>query len=353
MNSLAIEKVVETSTSLSYTQEAGALARHNLATVKTGAGSLFFDKVSIFLNRGCNLQCRGCYVKAMPERQPSLELAEIREIILFGRSRGARYLVIPGFGEPFLDERIWPTIEFARENGLQSVIYSNGTMIDRLAAQRCRALGVTLLLKRNSFNHKLQDYWAGINGASRLMEKGLHNLLAAGYQAPELALESYVVRPLLDELKEVLRFCRRHNLLPYFEAFENSSPEIAGEIGAELLSDQELTDFFDQLAAIDRNEFGLDVIIPEGARIYSFAAGLPQSSPVFRLDQKICCDRSFTTFSVAHTGAVRLCVDHRKEVGNIHSESLETIFDPLKNHRLSEFFRRPCSYQTAHYCGVS
>lgn len=332
-----------------YTSRVQGMAERNLKAIEDSCGSLAFNKVILFLNHGCNLRCRGCYVKAERSKGDFLPFDEMLRAMQYGRAKGARYLVIPGYGEPLMDPDFWRLIELARELDLDPVVYTNATLVDAAAANRLKALQVMVIAKRNSFNGSLQDEIVGTEGASVLMDKGVKNLLAAGFKSPRLALESYITRSLLDGLKNVLRFCRKNNLLPYFEAFENSAPEIVAQIEGPLISDEELTAFFDELAEIDQREFGLVVAIPDGSRIYCFGPGVQATSPIFQVGQNTCCDRSFTSFCISHMGDVRFCVDHRKTVGNIREASIEDILNPAKNARLRMVFPTPCSYQTARY----
>jgi len=335
---------------VSFMSNTESVARKNIELVRRGNGVLRFDKVAVFLNAGCNLDCAGCYVKAVPDEKAALSFDQIRTALEFGQARGARFFVIPGYGEPLLDANLWPALELARKLGLESIVYTNGALIDRDAAQRLKQLDVTLLAKRNSLDVTTQDALVRRAGASAMMARGLDELMAAGFQSPTLALESYVIRPILEDLKDVLRFCRERNLLPYFEAFENSSPEIAADIGCSLMTSEELTRFFDELAAIDRDEFGLDIQIPDGSRVYCFTDGAPAQEPLISVNGKPCCDRIFSTFCLAHTGAVGFCVNHRKCVGNINESSLAEILDPGRNVRLREIFELPCRYESARYC---
>ncbi len=332
-----------------YVSKTQNIALRNLKIVEAGQGSLSFDKVVIFLNRGCNFNCKGCYVKGEGKNGKSLSFDDMKNAIRFGGDRGARFLVIPGYGEPLMDPDLWRVVEFAKDEGLESVIYTNAALIDKYSANRLKTLQVTVIAKRNTFNHKLQDELVRCKGASLLMKKGLQHLLDAGFVGPKLAIESYVIRPLLEDLKDVLRFCRRNNVLPYFEAFENSAPSILEETLLPLITDEELTNFFYELSEIDRKEFGIKVDIPDGERIYRFGPDDIPTPPITQMLQKDCCDRSYTSFCVSHMGDVRFCVDHRKTVGNIHDNPIDFILDPSKNQRLRSTFPKPCSYQTARF----
>lgn len=336
---------------MTYVSSAQNIALNNMKKMEQKGGRLEFDKVIVFLNGGCNLNCLGCYVKVDKDSNSRLPYEKIKEAMLFGKARGARFFVIPGYGEPLMDTNFWPSLELARSLSLQPVVYSNSTLIDEHAAERLKELDAIVFAKRNTFKDKLQDELVGKQGASITMKQGMKNLMDTGFRSPKLGLESYVIKPILNDLKDVLRFCRQNNLLPYFEAFENPSPDLPSHIISSLMTDQELSLFFDELALIDRKEFGLDVSIPVGSRVYCFSPEMPTETPVISFDGERCCDRIYTAFCVAHTGDVRLCVNHQKSIGNIFRASLEDILNPAKNDRLRDVFLLPCSYESAKYTG--
>lgn len=329
-----------------YLHTNNSLIARNIAAIRKGKGSLRFDKALLFLNGGCNLNCYGCYTGAPQGDSRRLDLATIQRILEFAHVRGITYLVIPGHGEPLMDPDFFTVLEEAQKLGLRPVVYSNGTKINANSAARLRELNVQLLLKRNSMNHSRQDFLVDCPGASHRMAEGLDHLVAAGYDERSLFLESYILHSLKEDLKDVLRYCRKRGLSPYFEAFERVPGKIPPQLAADLLSDAELTEFFNTLASIDKKEFGIDVSIPEGCRVYSL--GLGSSVEDNEKEGNGCCDRVFTSFCVAHDGAVRLCVDHLKTIGNVNDGDLEEILDP-GNHQLREVFEKPCSYQSASY----
>lgn len=332
-----------------YTSAVGKIAAHNLKVIEQKNGILRFDKVLVFLNQGCNFSCAGCYVKAVKDNNSNLPFEKIREALLYAKKHGARFFVIPGYGEPLMDNNLWPSLELANELKMESVLYTNSSLIDLPTAKRFKKLSVRIIAKRNTFNHKTQDQLSGVKGASEMMLKGMKNLMQAGYKSPYLALESYIIKPILDDIKDVLRFCRKENLLPYFESYEKSLSKIPPGIGGELLTSEELTNFFDELAYIDNHEFGIKIKIPKGCRIYSFSPEIPIESSIIEVDSNWCCDRIFSTFCVAHNGNVSFCVDHRKTIGNIYQDSLDNIFDSKTNQQFRCIFRKPCSYESAKY----
>ena len=53
-----------------------------------------------------------------------------------------------------------------------------------------------------------------------LKYKMLYNIyIATGFSSPRLGIDSLIARDNAEDLKDVLRFCREHNILPYFESF--------------------------------------------------------------------------------------------------------------------------------------
>jgi len=267
--------------------------------------SLALDTASV-----CNLACQFCFTGVNRRNGgDSLSLEESKQAIGFAHEHGVRELVIAGAGEPLMDECFWPAVDYANAQNMQVVLYTNGTLIDDALAQKIAAQIHRVLVKRNCMDHGAQDSVTGVPGSSLRMLAGLQALMSAGLRAPRLCAESYILRSLTKSLEEVLRYCRRNGLAPYFESLYTPNGDAPESLEDEALSNHELTQFFLRLATIDRCEFGIDTPLYVGARTYG-------EKP---------CPRLRTTFSVGCDGEVRLCVDPTKRLGNIRQEALSDI----------------------------
>lgn len=91
----------------------------------------------------CNLRCRHCYLG--PAKAQDLNLEQIMAIIQeFEQMQGLR-LLISG-GEPLLHPDFWSINDSLRGFGLRSILLSNGSLIDNIAAKRLKVHEVQISL---------------------------------------------------------------------------------------------------------------------------------------------------------------------------------------------------------------
>jgi len=108
--------------------------------------------VSVAVTRRCNLHCVGCIFHSPHVESPFLHQGILdfsvdvfRELCADLRALGTDEMILTGEGEPLLHPRIFDLIRIARESGLRSMMFTNGTLLDH---ERCRLLvesGLTLL----------------------------------------------------------------------------------------------------------------------------------------------------------------------------------------------------------------
>ena len=84
----------------------------------------------------CNIRCRHCYVTGSAEEE--LTLSEYRGLIDDLYDLGTFCLVFTG-GEPLLRDDFFDIVGHARKKGFLTVLFTNGTRIDRETADRIEA----------------------------------------------------------------------------------------------------------------------------------------------------------------------------------------------------------------------
>lgn len=92
----------------------------------------------------CNFRCKHCYVPASFKqgyRHKELKTKEIFSILGQLRDLGCFYLGFTG-GEPFLREDIMPILRYARKQGFEVIIYSNGSLINNKIASQLQQLNI-------------------------------------------------------------------------------------------------------------------------------------------------------------------------------------------------------------------
>jgi MoaA/NifB/PqqE/SkfB family radical SAM enzyme len=315
------------------------IIENNKRAIETRRGKILFNSVFIDLNfcyRGannrrkwaaCNLRCPGCFKLAdRQENQDMLTLQEIREVVGFARERNAVSITIAGAGEPLLDPHFWKLLKYANKRGMGLNVFTNGTLIDRESAKILFEGKTNVIVKRNTLVDAKQDMLVGnIRGGGKKIKMGLDNLLKAGFKAPRLAIDSYVSKQNASDLPALLRYCRKNQIIPYFEAFITAGQEEERYKGR-VLSGKELSALFKKLQRIDKREFGIKTQVISGMRVYGQAP----------------CTKSRTMFSARTNGDIAPCVASGLIIGNMRRQPLKEIFNPKKNRVLSEAYLAQC-----------
>lgn len=85
----------------------------------------------------CNLRCTGCWAGAY-EKSHSLSFEDVDRIVAEGKELGIYFIVLSG-GEPMLWPHLYRLCE--KHPDVAFMFYTNGTLIDREAAEKMRQLG--------------------------------------------------------------------------------------------------------------------------------------------------------------------------------------------------------------------
>jgi radical SAM protein with 4Fe4S-binding SPASM domain len=259
--------------------------------------------LEVELTRECSFACRHCHLQGRP-REGSLSPEVARSLIAQARGLGARRLILRG-GEPMLYPGILELLAHGREQGLQLEILTNGSRIDPGAAERLFALGVRVVLKRDSLVPEIQDQLAGLQGAHQVIEAAYRNLRAAGYPTGEriLGISSVVCRSNRSGLEQLWGWIRQEGLVPYVHV---TLPH-DGRLGGDALGDQDHQATLEQLSAWDREHGG------------------PAWDPQPLVDER--CRRQLFSCLVDAEGRVLPCVGVRIPVGDLRERSLREILE--------------------------
>ncbi len=304
------------------------IVHHNFE-VASGAksGGIQFNHGFIDLERICNLSCHGCFEHMNTDKtRTKLTYKEITEITDFAYERGAQVIVIAGAGEPTLDSDFRRIIEYIYQKGMGSVVFTNGSKLDEELSNFLFNNTVSVLVKQFSRDFYKQDFMIGRAGMSKKMREGLENLMKikkererTNRKTSEIGAESYISLENIGEIGEILRYCRRNKLTPYLESFI-----IRGQ-NEEMIklapTQEQLGKVFQELAKIDREEFGIQTPLKVGSPRYGGSA----------------CMRGKASFAVHTDGSVYECVSGSHEFGNIRKHNLREILTP-KNPKVKRFY---------------
>lgn len=268
--------------------------------------------VSLLLSNACNLKCLYCYRDAGTHSDCGFSLRQWEEVLRQAQELGARSVWIPGSGEPLLDPvfcegHSFPLLKLCNSLGLRVTFFTNGTALTARLADALKDHDVSVVTKLNSLDPTIQDFLAGVPGAYGAIRRGLDLLLSAGFtEGPvsRLGIDTVVVSQNYQEIPAIYRFCRDHNIIPYITA--NLHGGRACTHSCLDVSQDDLRQLFEELLAIDRQEYGFDWF----------------PAPPIAGGQ---CKKLFYDIVVDATGDVLICPGINLPLGNIRERPLAEI----------------------------
>jgi radical SAM protein with 4Fe4S-binding SPASM domain len=254
----------------------------------------------------CNLRCIYCYSVAGKKQANELSLDEILDVIVQGIDLGVRRVILIGGGEPMLYPHLFDIIRFLHDHDIGIDLFTNGTLLNAENAKQLYDYGVEPVVKVNSLDPELQDNLVDSPGAYDLIHRGIEHLNAAGYPDAqhEMGIETIICAQNLPELPTLWRWARDRRWTPYFEmiTFQGKAQK-RHDLN---VSVENLRNLFEELARIDREEYG---------------RGWTPHPPVAGLS----CSRHEYSCTITSSGYVQPCVGVDIKVGNIRHERLADI----------------------------
>jgi hypothetical protein len=117
----------------------------------------------MMLTGACNADCQICFTDR--RAKPGELDAETRNRVLReARALGARFVYVPGEGEPTLDASLWSMLDTCREVGLHAILFTNGIVFsDPQSCQRYLGTDIATAIARLaeypvSLYHKLWSF---------------------------------------------------------------------------------------------------------------------------------------------------------------------------------------------------
>lgn len=272
----------------------------------------------------CDFDCEYCYTvlekvadgttfHAAP-LTGELVLSERLALIDAAADLGAKCYDIVGAGEPLLDPHCLTQIEHAAGRGMQTVLFTNGSVLGSLkkgreVAERLWELGTTVVVKHHGAA-EIHDRIVRRNGAAERRDRALALLMEMGFNAQtptRLGIDNIVYQATLEGIPDCLRWCRKNNVYLACSSFIPSGrTQKATEQAA---SWSELERVFADCRRIDAEEFG----IQHSGMMPFIGSG------------SVCTQ--YLGLYVTILGDVHGCVGKMETYGNVRDQSLQEMWD--------------------------
>lgn len=291
--------------------------------------------LTLFTSNRCNLNCIYCSTEGGEAWQGELTLNERLDVIKQAKDLGARYVIIPGRGEPLLDKDIFNLIEYIYRSGMKTVIATNGTLITKDIAKVLFKKNVSLIVKINSFNSVIHDeligkkdiikwveYTYGTNGEARKINipYGLRCLLDIGYNKrkmsisgiPSIMIEMVITKLNYKCILEIARF-GKYNKIPLF-------------IDRLIIAGRALKNY----SQLEPEQEKYKWLYKELCKILGIEFILEQKSTKCHIELNPVIDAN---------GDALLCCSRNCHIGNIRDKSLKELFEKVKEIRKMQSLR--------------
>jgi MoaA/NifB/PqqE/SkfB family radical SAM enzyme len=178
-------------------------------------------RVMFELTYRCNFICRHCYVPKTWRRKEDLSTAGVLDIIRQLKAAGCFYLGFTG-GEIFTRPDIYKIIEFSRKQGMQVILYTNGSLIDKPAAKRIAAIGVNKVdITLPARNQAVFEAITAVPGSHKAVFTAIEYLQK--YKVA-LGFKTCLVKANQGEIEAIKSFCARLGCQHRFD--DSTSPRI-------------------------------------------------------------------------------------------------------------------------------
>ena len=156
------------------------------------------------LTRTCNLKCVHCYTDSEATAYSGELTSDECKAVLDDLAAFAIPAVLFSGGEPLVRPDFFELAEYARSLDLHVVISTNGTLIDRPAAERFKELGFAYVgISLDSANPAIHDKFRGVDGAFERAMQGVRHCVAIGQK---VGLRLTLTSETCSDLPEIFDF---------------------------------------------------------------------------------------------------------------------------------------------------
>jgi len=160
-------------------------------------------RVMLELTYRCNFRCRHCYVPMSYRKKKELKIKEIFSILSQLKDLGCFYLGFTG-GEPFVRKDIIDILWFAKKQGFELIIYTNGSLINKeIASQLLRLRPNKIDITIPAMSNPAFEQITRMPGSHRKVFKAIDLLHKRGVK---LGFKTCVLKENKSQIKEIQDF---------------------------------------------------------------------------------------------------------------------------------------------------
>ena len=189
--------------------QAQNLLRNAIGSFTYGSDRAFIKPSGVFVDitHRCVLKCRMCYRWRHKGQESELSIEAWKEVALALRAWLGRYTLTLGGGEPLLKEGVLEFIRFARDEGIESALISNGYLIDEGLFGKLLESGLgSLCLSVDGTDPETHDSSRGVQGSFERVAKVV--AMYADQRPPEmnLSLSTILMGSSIDQMPGLVRW---------------------------------------------------------------------------------------------------------------------------------------------------
>jgi len=269
----------------------------------------------------CNCRCKFCERWKIDPKLAKKELTtkEVKRLLVEARQLGVKNVGFTG-GEPFLREDIFEIGKFAKKIGLDIVVASNGTLINKKNIKEIAATFGSVAISMDGITPKTHDFIRGVKG---VYEAAMNALALFKEHRVPVTVNMVITKKNFMEIDEYVQFFSQKDI----------------PIQLTPVQECEATHFKVKkaLKQIDAKKFGQEWATL--SRKYPFLkSGFYRYVPTFlseprKLLRTYVCFAAAVMFFVNPYGEMFPCEFNRVKMGNIKNEPLAVIWKRAKNLR--------------------
>lgn len=198
-------------------------------------------ELALHITPACNSHCGICYTNSGGSQTnlDLLGLEQVRDVIDQSMNLGAKSLFIAGIGEPTLDGRLFEILHHAREKGMASYVFVNGTTLsnDEEAqkywdvdavelAEMFKETGAYVAPKLWTLDPKKFERMTGTKGKYQFVEVNgvtipavFDNLDRVDYPSDQIIANVAVTSENFSEVDDIVGFCLNRDYKIFMEEF--------------------------------------------------------------------------------------------------------------------------------------